>query len=89
MSDGKYVEGSWFFYAPNKGAPVFFAVAFAASFIYHTYQCIRYKCWKLTALFPFCTFLFTGGFIVREVGAFHYDNLPVFITSICVIYASP
>ena len=34
------VDGSIFFYAPNKGAPAFFAVAFAASGIYHGYQCM-------------------------------------------------
>lgn len=34
------VPGSVFFYAPNKGAPVFFAVAFAISGAFHIYQCM-------------------------------------------------
>jgi hypothetical protein len=34
------VDGSWFFYAPNKGAPVFFAVGFAASGAFHIWQCM-------------------------------------------------
>jgi hypothetical protein len=34
------VEGSVYFYAPNKGAPVFFAVAFALSGALHTYYCM-------------------------------------------------
>jgi hypothetical protein len=34
------VDGSIWFYAPNKGAPVFFTVAFAASGGYHVYQCM-------------------------------------------------
>lgn len=32
------VEGSYWIYAPNKGAPVFFAVAFAASGLWQIYQ---------------------------------------------------
>lgn len=28
MEDGQYVQGSIYFYAPNKIAPVFFAAAF-------------------------------------------------------------
>jgi hypothetical protein len=34
------VPGSVYFYAPNKGAPVFFALAFALSGSYHIYQCV-------------------------------------------------
>lgn len=37
---GEYVDGSIYFYAPNKGAPVFFAAAFAVSGAYHAYQCV-------------------------------------------------
>lgn len=32
------VDGSYYFYAPNKAAPIFFAVAFAASGILHFWQ---------------------------------------------------
>lgn len=38
MEDGQYVDGSIWFYAPNKGAPVFFAVAFAISGGVHFWQ---------------------------------------------------
>ncbi len=34
------VPGSVYFYAPNKGAPAFFAVAFAISGGFHAYQCM-------------------------------------------------
>jgi hypothetical protein len=34
------VPGSVFFFAPNKGAPVFFAVSFALSGAFHVYQCM-------------------------------------------------
>ncbi|KAM7197170.1 hypothetical protein V8F20_006719 [Naviculisporaceae sp. PSN 640] len=89
MEDGKYVEGSIYFYAPNKGAPVFFAVAFAASGIYHAYQCVHYQSWRLTGLYVFCAMLFTAGFIVREMGAFDYSHLIKFIVTICLVYAAP
>ncbi|KAM7196311.1 hypothetical protein V8F33_006220 [Rhypophila sp. PSN 637] len=89
MEDGKYVDGSIYFYAPNKGAPVFFAVAFATSGAYHAYQCIHYQSWRLTGLYVFCAALFTAGFIVREMGAFDYGNLVKFIVTICLVYAAP
>jgi hypothetical protein len=38
MEDGQYVEGSFWFYAPDKGAPVFFAAAFLASGAFHLWQ---------------------------------------------------
>jgi hypothetical protein len=33
------VDGSFYFYAPNKGAPIFFLIAFALSGSFHIYQC--------------------------------------------------
>ncbi|KAK7426335.1 hypothetical protein QQZ08_007236 [Neonectria magnoliae] len=89
MSKGEYVDGSYFFYAPNKGAAIFSLAAFLASGLLHAWQCFRYKCWILTPLFPFCCLLFTAGFGLREYGAFYYDNLNVFIASICITYAAP
>ncbi|GAB1317235.1 hypothetical protein MFIFM68171_07445 [Madurella fahalii] len=89
METGEYVPGSVYFYAPNKGAPVFFAVAFAASGAYHIYQCVHYQSWRLTGLYVFCALLFTVGFVVREIGAFDYEHLIKYIVSICLIYAAP
>ncbi|KAL2127853.1 hypothetical protein VTI74DRAFT_10085 [Chaetomium olivicolor] len=89
MESGEYVSGSVYFYAPNKGAPVFFAVAFALSGFYHIYQCIHYNSWRLTGLYVVCSVFFTGGFIVREMGAFDYENLVKYIISTCLIYAAP
>jgi len=37
----------------------------------------------------FCAILFTGGFIVRELGAFDYDDIIKYIIQICLIYAAP
>ncbi|KAK0713790.1 hypothetical protein B0T26DRAFT_742296 [Lasiosphaeria miniovina] len=89
MDNGQYVDGSIYFYSPNKGAPIFFAVAFAISGIYHVYQCISYKSWRLTGFYVSCAVLFSGGFIVREIGAYDYGNLVKYIVSVCLIYAAP
>ncbi|KAH8903892.1 hypothetical protein BR93DRAFT_931000 [Coniochaeta sp. PMI_546] len=37
----------------------------------------------------FCAICFTGGFIVREMGAFDLGNLVKYIVSICLVYAAP
>ncbi|KAF5531963.1 Rtm1p [Fusarium mexicanum] len=66
MSDGKYVDGSYWFYAPNKGAAIFFCLAFCCTGCFHIWQCLLYKCWKLTPLFLFCSLLFTTGFALRN-----------------------
>ncbi|KFA79128.1 hypothetical protein S40288_05719 [Stachybotrys chartarum IBT 40288] len=89
MSDGRYVDGSYFFYAPNQPAAIFFTIAFLASGLAHVWQCWRYKSWLLTPLFPFCSLLFVAGFVLRVYGSFHYDILNVYIASICITYAAP
>ncbi|CAG9980784.1 unnamed protein product [Clonostachys byssicola] len=89
MSEGTYVEGSWYFYAPNKGAAIFFTVAFCATGVVHAWQSTHYKCWILTPLFPFCALLFTVGFVLRSIGGWHYDILNVYIASLCITYAAP
>ncbi|TDZ35125.1 Lipid-translocating exporter-like protein RTA1 [Colletotrichum spinosum] len=89
MTDGNYVDGSYYFYAPNKGAPIFFALAFAASGVLHFWQSHHYKFFRVTALYSFCCLLFTAGFALRIYGAWHYDDLNPFIASICLVYAAP
>ncbi|CAK7244940.1 MAG: hypothetical protein STHCBS139747_006506 [Sporothrix thermara] len=89
MEDGKYVDGSIYIYAPNKGAPVFFAVFFLASCLLHVYQCFHYKSWRLTGLYVFANTLFTAGYIVREVGAFNYDNVSLYLATVVLVYAAP
>lgn len=49
----------------------------------------HYHSWRLTGLMVFCAAVFTAGFIVREMGAFDFDNLAKFIASICLVYAAP
>jgi len=89
METGKYVDGSLWFYAPNKGAPPVFAFLFAVSCGLHIYQCIRYKCWIVTGILPWSALIFVAGYSLREYGAFHYDNLNVFIASLVLLYAAP
>ncbi|KAM0324554.1 hypothetical protein ACHAQA_007939 [Verticillium albo-atrum] len=89
MGDGQYVEGSFYFYAPNKGAAIFFTLAFAASCVLHFWQCYHYKFFKVTGLFIFCNLLFVAGFALRIYGAWNYDDLAPFIASVCLVYASP
>ncbi|KAJ9305996.1 hypothetical protein DTO217A2_4468 [Paecilomyces variotii] len=93
MEDGKPVDGSLYIYAPNKGAPIFFAFAFAVSAFYHLWQCYHFKCFKLTGLHPLCAAMFAAGFALREYGAFHYlyttRNLIMYIVSLILIYVNP
>ncbi|KAH8887051.1 hypothetical protein GQ53DRAFT_331596 [Thozetella sp. PMI_491] len=89
MENGEYVDGSIFFYAPNKAAPIFFAVAFGASGLWHIWQCIHYKSWLLTGFYVFIAAIFTAGFITREIAAYDYSNVVKFIITICLVYAAP
>jgi len=49
----------------------------------------HYKSWRWTFLFPWAAIVFTAGYIMRELGAYHYDNLQFFISSVCLVYAAP
>ncbi|KAJ5163559.1 RTA-like protein [Penicillium coprophilum] len=85
-----YQEGSLWFYAPNKGAAIAFAILFAISGSIHGYQCFKYKSWKVTGLLPWSAILFTAGFITRTIGAFgQWGNLGVYIASTVLLLAGP
>ncbi|KAJ5092861.1 hypothetical protein N7456_008722 [Penicillium angulare] len=85
-----YQEGSLWFYAPNKGAPIAFAILFAVSGAVHFYQTMKYKSWKVTGLLPWSALLFTGGFITRSVAAFgQWGNLNLYIASTVLLLAGP
>lgn len=49
----------------------------------------HYKCWKVTGLFPWAALLFVVGYILREVGAFHYSIINIYIASQVFIYCAP
>ncbi|KAI1660550.1 hypothetical protein F4813DRAFT_400703 [Daldinia decipiens] len=72
MAAGEPILYSLYVYAPDKGAPIFFAIAYALSAIFHIWQCYRYEAWKLIGLHPVCAVLFTVGYAMREYGAYNY-----------------
>jgi len=90
---GGYVPGSVYYYAPNKVAPIFFAVLFFSSGLVHFYQTARYRSWLITGAMPWASLLLTIGFILREVGAFNYiysdRNLNILIASSVFIMSGP
>ncbi|KAK0708484.1 RTA1 domain protein [Lasiosphaeris hirsuta] len=74
---------------PNKAAAVFFAAAFAATALLHIWQCIHYKCFKLTALLPLACTLLIAGFATRTYGAVHPDDAQVYTASTLLLYMAP
>jgi hypothetical protein len=96
MADGEPILYSLYVYAPNKAAPIFFAIAYGISAIFHIWQCYRYKAFKLIGLHPICAVVFTVGYALREYGAYNYiysvtsrGSLIAFILSQVFIYACP
>ncbi|KAF7526201.1 hypothetical protein G7054_g10852 [Neopestalotiopsis clavispora] len=72
MEDGQPVPGSLYVYAPDKGAPIFFAVAFAVSAVGHIYQCFRHQSWSIMGLYPSSAVILAVGYTFRTYGAFDY-----------------
>ncbi|KAL9468414.1 hypothetical protein ACSS6W_010108 [Trichoderma asperelloides] len=96
MAEGDPVLYSLYVYAPNKGAPIVFAIAFAISAVFHIWQCFHYRAFKLIGLHSVCAVIFTAGFALREYSSYHYiydpdgsATLIVFILSQVFIYACP
>ncbi|KAJ5132528.1 hypothetical protein N7448_006686 [Penicillium atrosanguineum] len=90
IEERSYQPGSLWFYAPNKGAPIAFAILFAISGAVHFYQTFRYKSWKVTGLLPWSALLFTAGFVMRTLGAFgQWGNIGVYIASTVLLLAAP
>ncbi|KAI0886774.1 uncharacterized protein GGS22DRAFT_199130 [Annulohypoxylon maeteangense] len=82
----KYEGISFWVYVPNKGAAIFFLLAFLISAQIH----LRYRCFKITGLFVVGGFLYVIGFALRINGAFgNYDQLGPYIVSVALIYVSP
>ncbi|KAL4935287.1 hypothetical protein BDV06DRAFT_217536 [Aspergillus oleicola] len=92
MAHGDPILWSLYVYAPNKGAPIFFTIAYALSAGVHIWQCYtrcelmpqpsRYSSFRLIGLYPLCGVIFTLGYALREYGAYHYlyneeDNGPL------------
>ncbi|KIV99908.1 uncharacterized protein PV09_08435 [Verruconis gallopava] len=69
-----YQPGSVYYYAPNKIAPV---------------VTLRFRSWRTTGPMPWAALLLTAGFILREVGAFNYGNVPLLIAQSVLIMSGP
>ncbi|MBE7181293.1 MAG: RTA1 domain-containing protein [Terriglobus roseus] len=82
-------QGSVWYYAPNKVAPIVFAALFFVSGLVHLWQNSRYKAWKITPLLPWAALLMTAGFATREVGAHNYDDVGIYIASTVLIMTGP
>ncbi|RYP13447.1 hypothetical protein DL767_010727 [Monosporascus sp. MG133] len=96
MAAGEPILYSLYVYAPNIGAPIFFAIAYAISAVFHFWQCYRYKAFNLIGLYPVCGVLLTVGYAMREYGAYNYmysvtTDLPliIFVLSQVFIYIVP
>ncbi|KAL7627705.1 hypothetical protein AAE478_001899 [Parahypoxylon ruwenzoriense] len=96
MAAGDPVLYSLYVYAPSKGAPIFFTIAYAISALFHIWQCYRYKAFKLIGLHAVCAVFFTAGYALRDYGAFNYmysvtTKVPllVFIFSQVFIFICP
>ncbi|KAI1288810.1 RTA1 like protein-domain-containing protein [Xylaria venustula] len=89
MADDQHVGFNIWVYEPNKGAAIFFAIAFLSTGAVHFWQALHYHSWRLTGLYVFCSLLFVGGFIARVLGAFDNTNIIKYIVSIVLTYAAP
>jgi hypothetical protein len=84
------VPGSYYIYAPSKGAPIAFAILFAISGGLHIWQNnLKFKSWRVGLLLPWAALVFVAGFCTREYGAYHYDNLGIFIASTVLLFIAP
>ncbi|KAF2261680.1 hypothetical protein CC78DRAFT_469789, partial [Lojkania enalia] len=81
--------GSIWYYAPNKAAPILFIVLFFISGVIHAWQTIKHKSWRVSLLLPWAAALMISGFAIREVGAYHTDNLTYLIASTVLIMSGP
>ncbi|EXJ85554.1 hypothetical protein A1O1_05918 [Capronia coronata CBS 617.96] len=83
-------EGSYWVYAPTKHISIVFAILFFISTALHVWQNrMKYKSWRIGFLLPWAGLLFVVGFALREVGAYNYGNLNVFIASTVLLFLAP
>ena len=68
---------------------MFFAVAFLASGLCHAFQCRHHQSWRLTGLYVACAAIFAAGFVLREIAAFNYTSVDLYIASVVLVYAAP
>ncbi|KAF3765325.1 hypothetical protein M406DRAFT_257698 [Cryphonectria parasitica EP155] len=95
LTNSAVVLWSLYVYAPNKGAPIFFTIAYACSGAGHLWQCYHHKAFRLMGLHPLCALMFALGYALREWGAYNYlytgtaTTLILYILSQVFIYVAP
>ena len=84
-------EISYWYYKPTKGISIAFALLFFISGVLHAWQNnLKYKgSWRIGFLFPWAAALFVTGLCLREYGAWHTDDLGVFIGSTVLLFIAP
>ncbi|KAF6831711.1 RTA1 domain-containing protein [Colletotrichum musicola] len=87
--DGRYVDGSVWFFDPNKIAPIVLAAIFGASGLVHAWQCYQYKCWKLTGWAVAGALVYAASLVARVMGAGDYKNLTIYVVHFNLVYAAP
>jgi len=87
--EGVIVPGSWYTYQPNLGAAVFFAIAFGISTLWHFWQCVRFKYFRVTSLLIVTAATFTVGYALRAKGHYDYTDLNIYIGSTILVYMAP
>lgn len=86
------LEGfSYWYYKPVAGPSIAFGAVFAISGLLHIYQnMVRKRTYRMGFLLPWAAMIFTGGFIVREIGARgQYGNLDIHIASSVLLFCAP
>lgn len=80
----------WYIYKPVHGASAVFAVLFTVSGIAHIWQNnLKYRSFRIGFLLPWASLIFTAGFVLREYGTYHTDNLNIFIASTVLLFVAP
>ncbi|KAK5659956.1 hypothetical protein OQA88_13421 [Cercophora sp. LCS_1] len=74
---------------PSKAASITFAVFFAVTASVHVWQCIHYRCFKLTALLPVACAVLIAGFATRAYGADEPNNAQIYTASTLLLYMGP
>jgi hypothetical protein len=81
---------SYYIYKPAHGVSIAFAVLFAISGFAHIWQNnLKYRSYRIGFLLPWASLIFTAGFILREYGSYHTDNLDIFIASQVLLFVAP
>ena len=85
------IEIFYWWYKPIKGVSIAFAVLFFVSCMLYAWQNnLKYRgFWRIGFLFPWAAALFVAGLICREYGAYHTDNLGIFIASTVLLFVAP